>query len=210
MIVINEESLSLRRNEVYFNTNAEKKARMAFKAAVERHISRKAIVIADSLNHIKGMRYELHCRAREVGTTHCLIYCDTPIDTCREWNAAVGDEPQYEEKFFEDLANRMEAPDAGRRWDQPLFTVGPTDDLPLKDIENAVLHGKAPKPSVATVAQTVSNTNSLYEIDRVTQEVVKTILTAQKNCLPGDLITIPKSEIKVCTCVCVCVRAGVG
>lgn len=39
----------------------------------------KTIVIADSMNYIKGFRYQMYCIAREQKTTYCVLYCNTSL-----------------------------------------------------------------------------------------------------------------------------------
>ena len=51
----------------------EKNTRSSIKAAVERFLTRDVVVICDSLNYIKGYRYELYCIARALRTTHCVV-----------------------------------------------------------------------------------------------------------------------------------------
>jgi hypothetical protein len=51
---------------------------------------------------------------------------------------------------MDDLIGRFEEPVATRRWDNPLFVVTPDDELPLEEINQALFHGKAVKPSLAT------------------------------------------------------------
>lgn len=47
--------------------------RGALMSAVERALSTERIVIADSLNYIKGYRYQLYCLARQTATSHCVV-----------------------------------------------------------------------------------------------------------------------------------------
>lgn len=63
---------------VYGDSGAEKALRAALRAAVERRLSRQDVVILDSINYIKGFRYELYCLARAVRTPLCLVYCVRP------------------------------------------------------------------------------------------------------------------------------------
>ncbi|XP_053511434.1 protein KTI12 homolog [Artibeus jamaicensis] len=63
---------------VYGDSAREKALRGALRAAVERRLSRHDVVILDSLNYIKGFRYELYCLARAARTPLCLIYCVQP------------------------------------------------------------------------------------------------------------------------------------
>ena len=52
---------------------AEAQTRSALKSAVERSISRENVVILDSMNYIKGYRYELYCVTRAQGTTRVTV-----------------------------------------------------------------------------------------------------------------------------------------
>lgn len=63
---------------VYGDSAREKALRGALRAAVERRLSRHDVVILDSLNYIKGFRYELYCLARAARTPLCLVYCVRP------------------------------------------------------------------------------------------------------------------------------------
>lgn len=40
---------------------------------MERHLSKETVVILDSLNYIKGYRYELYCIARALRTPNCVV-----------------------------------------------------------------------------------------------------------------------------------------
>ncbi|CAH6790649.1 Kti12 [Phodopus roborovskii] len=64
---------------VYSDSAREKALRAALRAAVERRLSRQDVVILDSVNYIKGFRYELYCLARAARTTLCLVYCIRPL-----------------------------------------------------------------------------------------------------------------------------------
>ncbi|XP_029802231.1 protein KTI12 homolog [Suricata suricatta] len=63
---------------VYGDSAREKALRGALRAAVERRLSRHDVVILDSINYIKGFRYELYCLARAARTPLCLVYCVRP------------------------------------------------------------------------------------------------------------------------------------
>ena len=69
---------------------AEKITRGTFKAAVERALGGEVTVIADSLNYIKGFRYELYCVARGAKTPHCCVHVTASSDAARAWDAARG------------------------------------------------------------------------------------------------------------------------
>lgn len=71
--IVNDESLNLNKHVSYNTAADEKKARGALMSAVERLLSKEDIVIVDSLNYIKGFRYQLYCVARAIGTPHCVV-----------------------------------------------------------------------------------------------------------------------------------------
>jgi len=194
--VINHESLALPRAASYASNESEKKLRATFKSTVERFLNAKRIVIFDYLNYIKGFRYEMWCRAREAQTQHCTVFCDTPLETCKEWNSKRPEEERYEEKLFIDLCQRMERPNSDKRWDNPLFTITePTADLPLDDITNTLLHGSVASMNQAVVPAKMEDSNYLYELDRVTQDIVRAIVSHQASdssiVMVGDKLSVP-------------------
>jgi len=71
--IVNDESLNLNKHVSYNTAADEKKARGALMSTVERLLSKDDIVIVDSLNYIKGFRYQLYCVARAIGTPHCVV-----------------------------------------------------------------------------------------------------------------------------------------
>jgi protein KTI12 len=126
IVVVDEPSLHLHdRNESYKNAACEKRTRGQLKSAVERSLSKQppTYVILDSLNCIKGYRYELHCIAKSAGTRYCMVHLETPAERCRAMNQERELSATYSEAVFEDLAGRFERPDAKNRWDSPLFTI---------------------------------------------------------------------------------------
>ncbi|XP_072505546.1 protein KTI12 homolog [Notamacropus eugenii] len=64
--------------EAYSDPTREKELRAALKASVERGLGPRAVVLLDSLNYIKGFRYELYCLARAARTPLCLLHCLKP------------------------------------------------------------------------------------------------------------------------------------
>ena len=72
------------RNACYASSREEKMARGMLKSKVERYLSQDRIVILDSLNYIKGFRYELFCVSKHMKTPHCIVQCGTPAELARE------------------------------------------------------------------------------------------------------------------------------
>jgi protein KTI12 len=57
----------------YDDSALEKPARGTLFAAVQRDLATDTILILDSLNYIKGFRYQLYCAAREMKLRTCTV-----------------------------------------------------------------------------------------------------------------------------------------
>lgn len=190
-----DDNNSLDRNGVYSASVNEKEARGLLKSAVERLISRDDIVILDSLNYIKGYRYELYCVAKAHKTTHCIVHCDTSKEICSGWNKTR--EKRYNDELLDALIMRFEPPESRNRWDSPLFVIQVDDDLPFDSIYDALVNRVPPPPNQATQPQPLSATNFLYELDKITQEIVTALINSQRTFVPGDHVTVPGTSEKV-------------
>eukprot|EP00004_Rigifila_ramosa_P014545 TRINITY_DN3314_c0_g1_i2.p1 TRINITY_DN3314_c0_g1~~TRINITY_DN3314_c0_g1_i2.p1 ORF type:complete len:303 (+),score=49.91 TRINITY_DN3314_c0_g1_i2:3-911(+) len=206
--IINEESLLLDRLAAYRNGHTEKNLRDSIKAAAERTVGRDLIVIVDSLNFIKGVRYELFCRARAAGIPHCVVWIDVSPETARARNAACA---HYNAASVDDLASRFETPNERNRWDAPLFRVRnqsagevepgpaldgevlPRRDLPVAELAALLQTTRQPRVSLATKLQPVLESNSLNNVDRVTADVVEAVRALQDSpnaSTPGGTLRI--------------------
>ncbi|XP_064422144.1 protein KTI12 homolog isoform X2 [Latimeria chalumnae] len=174
--IVGEETLGLDKNSVFADPQKEKNLRGALRAEVERRINKEDVVVLDSLNYIKGYRYELFCLIKHAQTPHCLIHCLTAAEVSSLWNTNREAEQQYTQDIFDALVMRFEAPDSQNRWDSPLFTVQKEDTLPFETICDAIFHRKAPPPNQSTQSA---------------------VLSAQKTSIPGDLITVPGAQEKI-------------
>lgn len=67
---------------------SEKDARAALYGAVKRVLSPRDIVILDTLNYIKGWRYQLYCEAKNVQTPFGLVQVGCPVARARGVNEA--------------------------------------------------------------------------------------------------------------------------
>ncbi|KAL5993326.1 hypothetical protein ACLOJK_014250 [Asimina triloba] len=138
-----------------------------------------------------------------------ILYCDTDEDHCRKWNKEREQkgETAYDDKIpsdifldrFEDLARRFEKPDRRNRWDSPLFELWPLKDgvkqsstaiaeavsYLTKKVDSKSRDVKILQPTIATQNVRTSEANSLYEMDRATQEVINAIVEAQSQGLGG-------------------------
>uniref|UniRef100_A0A2P2JW63 Protein KTI12 homolog n=1 Tax=Rhizophora mucronata TaxID=61149 RepID=A0A2P2JW63_RHIMU len=201
--IIDEASFHLDRNQSYANTNAEKNLRGVIRSEVDRSVSKDNIIIVDSLNNIKGYRYELWCLARAAGTRYCVVYCDVEEIVCKKWNDQRKEEgvAAYDDAIFEDLTRRFERPDRRNRWDSPLFELWPSRDgiqksstaildavsYLTKAVDSKTRDVKILQPTIATQNARFSEANSLYELDRATQEVINVIVEAQSQSVGGPL-----------------------
>ena len=130
----------------YQDSQAEKKTRAALKSAFDRALSstseqpsnrdhqKSTLVIVDSLNYIKGFRYELHCLSKAAKEKHGVVWILNDVERCKEWNrqrrakADKGNDASstnyfYSDEQMDELILRYEPPDARNRWDQPLYRV---------------------------------------------------------------------------------------
>ncbi|XP_046720427.1 protein KTI12 homolog isoform X3 [Silurus meridionalis] len=188
---------SIDKNSMYADSQREKNLRGSLRSEVERKINKDDIVILDSMNYIKGYRYELFCLIKHVQTPHCLVYCLTSAALSAEWNKEREANYQYSQEIMDALILRFEAPDSRNRWDSPLFTVQKEDKLPFEAISDAILKRKVPPPNQSTQSQPLSSVNFLYELDRVTQDVLMAVFDLQKTSIPGDVIAIPGTTEKI-------------
>ncbi|XP_054475995.1 protein KTI12 homolog isoform X1 [Anoplopoma fimbria] len=195
--VIGDGALGVDKNTVYADSQKEKNVRASLKAEVERKVNKEDIVIFDSLNYIKGYRYELFCLIKHTQTPHCLVYCLTSDEVSSTWNTSRDAAEQYTQDIFDALVLRFEAPDSRNRWDSPLFTILKDDTLPYEDISDALFKRKAPPPNQSTQSQPLSSSNFLYELDKITQDVLMAIFNSQKTSVPGDLIAVPGATEKI-------------
>ncbi|XP_047004061.1 protein KTI12 homolog isoform X1 [Schistocerca americana] len=166
------------RNSLFTDSAKEKALRGAIKSEVQRFIDKESVIIIDAGNYIKGYRYELYCISKGAGTTQCTIHCGVDEDTVHRWNSKR--ECGYKEDVLRALIMRYEAPDSRNRWDYPLFTALFTDDLNYDEIYSSLFERKPPPPNQSTQCAPLSSTNFLYELDKVTQEILSAILSAQK------------------------------
>ena len=119
VFLINEEYLSSIKEEAYKDSTSEKMHRAKLKSEAEKFLDDKCVVILDSLNYIKGYRYELYCIVRNLKTRHCLVYCQTDLDTCLKLNINQNNELNsgcpYSEELLRDLFSRMEIPNSNSK-----------------------------------------------------------------------------------------------
>lgn len=183
--LINEETLKVNKNECYKDSINEKNHRSHIRSEVEKNISDKTITIVDTLNYIKGSRYEFYCLVRNCKTRHCVIYIKSTLEKCLE-NNKLANEP-YTEDLLKDLFSRLEEPIQSNRWDCPLYTIYPGEEPPYDDLCISLFEGKKARDPVSTKAELVFDTNYLFNLDKACQDVINDILHQQEQ-NSGDTI----------------------
>lgn len=58
---------------MYAAARSEKDARATLSSAIKRDLTANSIVIADSMNYIKGFRYQMFCEAKAQRTPSCVV-----------------------------------------------------------------------------------------------------------------------------------------
>ncbi|KAK0043144.1 protein KTI12 [Biomphalaria pfeifferi] len=192
--IVSDEQECVSKKDMYTNSHKEREMRGNLKSSVQRLLGKEDIVILDSLNYIKGFRYELFCVSKSSRTTHCVVYCITDAETSKMWNSLRAEGERYPEEVIDELIMRFEFPSSGNRWDKPLFSVVKDGSLDIATICTTLFEQKALIPNQSTQTQPLSSTNFLYEMDRITQDIITTLATAQKSLCPGDKIKIKDSR----------------
>lgn len=127
-IITEENDLNFTRS-IYEDFKKEKEVRSILRSAVQRILlNKKTLVICDSLNHIKGYRYELYTLAKNYETRYAVLSCNFPITVCKWLNSQRTEKLRYSDTVFTEILNRYEHPNAENRWDSPLFEINITAD----------------------------------------------------------------------------------
>jgi protein KTI12 len=169
------------KNSYFEDSQKEKMIKADVKSQALRKLNKNDLVIIDAGNYIKGYRYEIYCTTKSSRNCQCTIFC--AVDKERSWgfNETRDDqETKYSREIFDALWMRYEEPNSSNRWDSPLFSVTPDDELDLEGIYS-VLYEKKPAPAnQSTQNPPLCSTNFLFELDRITNEIVQEINSARK------------------------------
>ncbi|KXS20251.1 chromatin associated protein KTI12 [Gonapodya prolifera JEL478] len=182
--IVNDESLGIRKQEGFKSPNAEKPTRATQFSTLERQLTSdpRRILISDSMNYVKGFRYQMHTLAKNHSIPTAVVWCATDQPTCTQWDSSR--EAGYGEEILTSLAIRFEEPDGRARWDSPLITILPSDELhPVSEdpegsfarIVRAIAGGKAVKPNLAVVKKQAPDSTLLPLLDRATTSVISSI-----------------------------------
>lgn len=84
-----EHGPSQSRHALYANAHCEKQTRARLRALAERALWQPGhVVIVDSLNYIKGFRYELYCVAKTANSSYVVIHTTATDSICQARDAA--------------------------------------------------------------------------------------------------------------------------
>jgi protein KTI12 len=205
-----------RRASLYADSAAEKATRARLMAAAERALAPRTAVIVDSLNYIKGFRYELFCVAKTACARFLVVHADTDADVCARQDALRDD--AYGASLVAALVRRFEPPESRNRWDSPLHVVrmhapaapggrefAPPSGAPgaappppgwreqVAAVVEASLSRSAPlRGSFATQAQRPAGADVLSELDRATRVAEAALVSAlQAGAGAGDRLDVP-------------------
>ncbi|TFY65232.1 hypothetical protein EVJ58_g2111 [Rhodofomes roseus] len=162
---------------------------------MQRRMGQDTILVVDTMNYIKGFRYQMYCAAREMKVRVCTVYVVATPDDCKEWNASRDDGKQYPPDILDNLIHRYEEPSSMVRWDSPLLTVPWTDDdVPVDDIWKAVTEGTVKPPNAGTQAVPKAPTDALRTLENTATAMVSAIMAEQAaSQLSGGPITLALS-----------------
>jgi len=198
-IVREEELFRGLKNDILDDSRKEKELRAKLKSEAQRLLNKESVVIIDGLNYIKGYRYEIYCMSKAVPTRQVTIQCDISETQAWEWNSSRPDEEAYKRNVFDNLIQRFEAPDSQNRWDSPYFPVLPNEDLDYSKIYQSLFLIRPPKQNMSTQQNPLSSSNFLSSLEKVTSEIIQTILEAQKEHHDGSNyeVKVPHSTVPV-------------
>ncbi|CAB3406712.1 unnamed protein product [Caenorhabditis bovis] len=212
--VISENDYGSFSRNCYDSSNKEKDVRSWLRGEIQQSLSKNLVVICDGLNYIKGFRYELFLAAKMSKTTYCVVQCTPDEETCRWLNEQKPENERYTNEQISQLLMRYERPDTKFRWEKPLFDIkiGKSESQ-IDDIDDMSVNLEHPSPRNAqifddeiidwiingveltenqsTQVVPLAPANFLHELDRATQDVVTTILNAQRTLVRGQTIKIP-------------------
>lgn len=191
--IINEESESLSKREGYKSSFAEKNTRSVIKSALNMAINAKSYVIVDSINYIKGYRYELYCITRSLQTPHCVCWIESNEESSTIWNKLRVDrnEDSYDEEILKDLRLRFESPNEKNRWDCPLFRIFIPDTETL-DLDLTTPYNKDPQQEVSQESSNVEKENPLPTLSSWKKKNIATAVAQSKT----EAITSPVGQNK--------------
>lgn len=189
VILHSDKSLGIEHND-YITSQDERKLRSKITSAVRRDLSRSNIVIVDSLNYIKGSRYQLHCEVKNLSTSFICIHVMSPLNQVQEWNRKEDlslDHTHWDDKLLNDLVARFEEPNETNRWDSPLFPIlAPHDDFKDNNMIDSIYNIIFSSPNGSKNSTRQSSPMSLNGLNKLNS------MNNKSNILKPNSVTILK------------------
>lgn len=110
-----------------------------------------------------GYRYELYCGSKANKNTQCTIHTEINREEAWKFNENRSKENEkYTRETFDALVMRYEEPDGKNRWDSPLFTIFPHQELDKNAVMSCLFDEAPPPPNMST--QNVLNSINFVRI----------------------------------------------
>ncbi|EME30024.1 Protein KTI12 [Galdieria sulphuraria] len=180
------------RDLLYRDSKAEKTTRARLRTEIERVLDKESLVICDSLNYIKGYRYELFCLARSLNTQYALVFCISSREQVMQRNYLLKQEngDYYSDEVLRGLMERFEPPLSENRWERPPFVVDENTDVD-RECEQIISFCKDAKVALRAVIATkklpVTANNILEQAEKVTQRIETQIFERCEPYIPLQL-----------------------
>ncbi|KAG5674092.1 hypothetical protein PVAND_004078 [Polypedilum vanderplanki] len=170
----------IEKNNVYQESAKEKLIRAELKSNSMRLLNKNDLIIMDGLNYIKGYRYEIYCATKASRAAQCTIHCVVTKEKGWKFNEKRDKNEAYAREIYDALWLRFEEPISTNRWDSPLFAVTDEDKLNMQEIYETLYERKPPVANQSTQNPPTMDTNFLFELDKLTQDIVTDIVSARK------------------------------
>ena len=143
------------------NTNDTTNTNSKTKTISNTSNSNTTLVILDSLNYIKGFRYELYCVSKASNERHGILWVLNTHQQIKQWNntrrsiskstngGKSDTSSYYDDNILQELIQRYEPPDKRNRWDKPLYTI---------DLSNSSRSRSSSRTSASTSTETTTVT----------------------------------------------------
>lgn len=187
---------------LYKDSTTEKQTRAHLRTTTERALSPTKIILCDSLNYIKGFRYELFCLAKTNTLRFILIHLTTPSQTAALWD--TNREHSYSQPLLSELTSRFEPPQSRNRFERPLFPLDPSIPLwqqNLIPITTALLSTPTLSATRATLPHPSTAPDLASILDTETRTATEHLLTAiRTGAGQGALVPLAGGNLRL-TCV---------
>uniref|UniRef100_A0A0N4ZI71 Protein KTI12 homolog n=1 Tax=Parastrongyloides trichosuri TaxID=131310 RepID=A0A0N4ZI71_PARTI len=183
---------------IYDNSKMEKDHRCFLKSSTDESLKKDILVILDSLNYIKGYRYELHCIAKKSETKFSLLTINEDDDKCLKMN--LKENQRYDERIIKEIFMRMELPNQKDFWDNPNVVINSSTSTTnnteaFEKLYINLFEGASLVSNKSTQVQPISNRNFVTDIAKITKKIILVLDSEQSRHKFGDRISLPHTDI---------------